>query len=167
MTTTETMRRPLSDPDAGAIIGLLSILEGELLGEALDVELAGLFRDRFVRAGLLPDGAGLGELRRALAEMNQRVRYALGEYAEPPAPEGPTTHAVTFTDEEAAAQFRAAVTSSWPGGNPTVASTPDRPASFVGVEDAALPLTEAFRAHHRAIEDLAGRFGGDYTGYGL
>jgi hypothetical protein len=167
MTTTETTRRPLSDPDAGAIIGLLAIIEGELLVESLDVELAGLFRDRFVRAGLLPEGAGLGELRRALAELNQRVRYALGEYAEPPAPEGSTTHTVKFRDEEAAGQFRAAVAASWPGGNPAVAATPDRPASFVGVEDAALPLTEAFRAHQRAIEDLAGRFGGDYTGYGL
>ncbi|HEX4698731.1 MAG TPA: hypothetical protein VH857_05130 [Actinomycetes bacterium] len=145
---------------------MLAILEAELLGEVLDVELAGRFRDRFVRAGLLPEGAGLGELRRALAELNQRVRYALGEYAEPPAPEGSTTHTVRFPDEVAAAQFRTAVESSWPGGNPAVASTPDRPATFVGVEDVVLPLTEAFRAHQAAIQDLAGRFGGDYTGYG-
>jgi hypothetical protein len=165
-TTSEPAQHPLSEPDSAAIIGLLSILEGELLGEALDVELAGLFRDRFVRAGLLPEDAGLGELRRALAEMNQRVRYALGEYAEPPPPEGPTTHTVRFIDEEAAAQFRAAVAASWPGGNPAVAATPERPASLVGVEDTALPLTEAFRAHQAAIEHLAGRFGGDYTGYG-
>ena len=167
MTTTETMRRPLSDPDAGAIIGLLAIVEGELLVGSLDVELADRFRDRFVRAGLLPEDAGLGTLRRALAELNQRVRYALGEYAEPPAPEGPSTHTVEFPDEVAAAQFRAAVESSWPGGNPAVASTPNRPATFVGVEDVALPLTDAFRAHQAAIEDLAGRFGGDYTGYGV
>jgi hypothetical protein len=167
MTTTETTRRPLSDPDGRAIIGLLSIVEGELLVEGLDVELAGRFRDRFVDVGLLSLDAGLGELRRALAELNQRVRYALGEYAEPPVPEGPTTHTVEFLDEDGAAQFRAAVASSWPGGNPAVASTPDRPASFVVVEDAALPLTEAFRVHQAAIEDLAGRFGGDYTGYGL
>ncbi|HEY4313971.1 MAG TPA: hypothetical protein VGO19_00515 [Actinomycetes bacterium] len=166
MTTDVTMRRPLSDPDAGAIIGLLAILEGELLAETLDVELAGRFRDRLVDVGLLADSAGLGELRRALGELNQRVRYALGEYAEPPAPEGPATHAVEFPDEAAAAQFRAAVASRWPGGNPAVASTPDRPASFVGVEDAELPLTGAFRAHQGAIEELAGQLGGDYAGYG-
>jgi hypothetical protein len=165
-TTDEPAQRPLSRLDSAAVIGLLSILEGELVGEVLDVELAGRFRDRFVRAGLLAEGAGLGELRRALAELNQRVRNALGEYAEPPPSEGPTTHTVRFPDEAVAAEFRAAVASRWPGGNPAVASTPDRPASFVGIEDVALPLTEPFRAHQAVILDLAGRFRGDYTGYG-
>ena len=160
----EPVRRPLSEPDAAAVIGVLSVLEAELLLDGVDVELADSFRDRFVRAGLLPADAGVGELRRAVAELTQRVRYALGEYTEPPAPEGPTTHTVEFRDEVAAAQFRAAVASTWPGGNPAVASTPGHPASFVGVWDVALPLTEAFRVHQAAIEDLAGRFGGDYTG---
>jgi hypothetical protein len=166
VTTSEQVRRPLSELDSAAVIGVLSILEAELLLEGLDVELADSFRDRFVVVGLLSGDAGLGELRRALAELNQRVRYAHGEYTEPPPREGPTTHTVEFPDEAAAAQFRAAVASRWPGGNPAVASTPDRPAPFVGVEDAELPLTGAFRAHQVAIEELAGQFGGDYTGYG-
>jgi hypothetical protein len=148
------------------VIGLLSILEGDLLGEVLDVELAGRLRDRFVRAGLLPEDAGLGELRRALAEMNQRVRYALGEYAEPPPPEGPTTHTVRFRDEEAAAQFRAAVAARWPGREMAVSPTSGRPAAVVDVDDHALPLTDVFRAHQAVIEDLGERFGGRYTGYG-
>jgi hypothetical protein len=165
VTTSEQVRRPLSELDSAAVIGVLSILEGELLGEALDVELAARLRDRFVGAGSLPDGAGLGELRRALAELNQRVRYALGEYAEPPPPEGPTTHTARFPDDETAAQFRAAVASRWPGGDPAVSPMADRPASAVHIEDDALPLTEAFRAHQAAIEGLAVRFGGRYTGY--
>jgi hypothetical protein len=51
VTTSEQVRRPLSELDSAAVIGVPSILEGELLGEALDVELAARLRDRFVGAG--------------------------------------------------------------------------------------------------------------------
>jgi hypothetical protein len=73
----------------------------------------------------------------------------------------------TFPDEQAAAAFRAAVASRWPGGVPAAARLTNRPAWVVGVVDDALPLTEGFRAHQAAIQDLDGRFGGDYTGYGV
>jgi hypothetical protein len=107
--------------DTRAIIGLLAILEGELLGEQLDLPFAHRLRDRFVSEGLLPEGAGLAHLRRALAEMNQRVRYARGEYAEPPDSEGPVRHSVVLNSDEAAIEFRDAAASLWAGGGPVAA----------------------------------------------
>jgi hypothetical protein len=159
--------RPLSDVDARAIIGLLAILEGELLGEQLDPALAHRLRDRWVREDLLAEGAELAHLRRALAEMNQRVRYARGEYAEPPDPEQGATHSVVVRSEEAANELRHAAAALWAGGGLVAAPVADGRTWVVSVKDDALPMTDAFRAHQAAIEQLARDLGGTYAGYGM
>ncbi|GAA2370059.1 hypothetical protein GCM10010170_070910 [Dactylosporangium salmoneum] len=43
-------------------------------------------RARFVREGHLTQGAGDYELSQAVSDMNQRLRYALGEYDAPSQP---------------------------------------------------------------------------------
>lgn len=43
-------------------------------------------RRRLAKDGLLGDGAGAYEFRQALNGLNQRVRFALGEYDKPPTP---------------------------------------------------------------------------------
>jgi len=72
-----------------ALIGLVATLEGELMGPNDDGEVpewAQGFATRLSRDGLLaPDGRNR-ELRQALNDLNHRLRYALGEYDEPPGP---------------------------------------------------------------------------------
>jgi hypothetical protein len=41
-------------------------------------------RRRFEHAGLLPESADERVFRQAINDMNHRLRYALGEYADPP-----------------------------------------------------------------------------------
>ena len=89
-------RTPLSYGDANAVIGILAVLEGELLVGGVEPALAHRICDRFVGAGLLPADAEIAHLRRALGDLNQRVRYAHGEYAEPPEPESPIRHKARF-----------------------------------------------------------------------
>jgi hypothetical protein len=75
-----------SDRDAhvAALIGLLAVLEGELLVDAVDPALAARLRDRCVRAGLLDPGAETSQLAGVLGDLNQRLRQALGEFDEAP-----------------------------------------------------------------------------------
>ena len=42
------------------------------------------FADRFSRDGLLTADAGGRQVRQSLNDLNQRLRYVLGEYDEPP-----------------------------------------------------------------------------------
>ncbi len=69
--------------DLGALIGLLSTLEGELM-ESGDVlpEWAERSARRLVRDGIAADQTNRG-LRQCLNDLNQRLRYSLGEYDEP------------------------------------------------------------------------------------
>jgi hypothetical protein len=82
----ETCPRPLRRQDASAVIGLLSIVEGELALDQLDRDVADHLRQRFVSDGLLPADTSGRALRQALADLIQRVHYADGSYDEPPAP---------------------------------------------------------------------------------
>jgi hypothetical protein len=73
--------------DVEALVGLLAALEGEVwrVDDAADTvpEWATKFAERLSRKGLLPDGAGNEALRRTLGDLNQRLRYVLGEHDEP------------------------------------------------------------------------------------
>lgn len=43
-------------------------------------------RDRLERVGLLRAGGTERDLRQSISDLNHRLRYALGEYDEPPQP---------------------------------------------------------------------------------
>jgi hypothetical protein len=157
---------PISDGDVSAVIGLLAVVEGELLGEQLDPKLVRSIRDRFVMAGLLAQDAETADLRVVVvAEMNQRFRYARGEYDEPPAPEGPVSHTLSAPDERTAAECFAAAHALWSGAGRVDAPDGDRQAWWVYVEDDAWPLTARFAQHQSALEDLARRLGVRYLGW--
>jgi hypothetical protein len=70
--------------DAGELIGLLAVLEGAIWGNELPREFVDKMRARFIREGHLTQDAGDYELRQAVNDVNQQLRYALGEYDEPP-----------------------------------------------------------------------------------
>lgn len=76
---TDLCSRPLFMDDVAALIGVLAVLQGQALGHQLHDEVAGDLRRRL---GVL---GGDEELEAALDNLNQRLRYALGEYDNPPA----------------------------------------------------------------------------------
>ena len=82
-------RRPRAE-DTSALIGLLAVLEGEVwvASQAESDELpewAQHLAARLAQDGLLEPEAGRQELRRTLGDLNQRLRYVLGEHNDPDA----------------------------------------------------------------------------------
>ena len=70
-----------------ALIGLLAVLEGEVwAADTADDDIpewAKRLARRLSRDGLLASNPGNQELRRALGDLNQRLRYVLGEHDDP------------------------------------------------------------------------------------
>lgn len=71
--------RPLLDVDARATIGVLAIVEGYLLADALPPVIVERLRDRLAALGLVTANADAREVARALNDLNQRVRHCRGE----------------------------------------------------------------------------------------
>jgi hypothetical protein len=82
----ETVVNPVCVRDAVAVIGVFAVLEGHLLGADLDAHLTRHLQAWLARRGLLDPDAGTRGLRQLLSDVNQRMRYAIGEYDEPPTP---------------------------------------------------------------------------------
>ena len=78
--------RPLETRDAEMLIGVLAVLESAIWDESLPEAVESRVLRRVVKAGLLENGAGERDLRQALDDLNQRLRYVLGEYEEPVTP---------------------------------------------------------------------------------
>jgi hypothetical protein len=76
---------PVGRQDTEVLIGWVASLEGELMGDGVSEALERKLRRRLVDADLLGEGADERELRQATNDLNHRLRYALGGYAEPPA----------------------------------------------------------------------------------
>lgn len=72
--------------DLAAMIGLLAVIEGELMTGEVPPQLADRMRDRLERVELLEPAATERDLRQALSDLNHRLRYAVGEYDEPAPP---------------------------------------------------------------------------------
>lgn len=75
---------PVQLCDAEVLIGILAILEGAIWGGSLDEWTTGKVAERFVQQGLLAANHDQRHLRQAIGDMNQRLRYAAGEYDSPP-----------------------------------------------------------------------------------
>lgn len=74
---------PLTSRDAYVIAGLLAALRGAVTTETSEL-LVTRIRERFVSATLLPQGAGSASVAAAVADLERRFRFALGEYGERP-----------------------------------------------------------------------------------
>ena len=72
--------------DLSALIGLLAVIEGELMVGEVPQHLSGRIRDRLERAKILERGGTERDLRQSINDLNHRLRYALGEYDDPPRP---------------------------------------------------------------------------------
>jgi hypothetical protein len=86
------MQNPLSDTDIDALLRVLTIVEDHVV-EACGSIVARQLRDGFVASGLLPDDAKTDVVGRAVAQLQLRYRYSLGEYEERPADGASETHA--------------------------------------------------------------------------
>jgi len=75
---------PVQHGDAEVLIGILAILEGAIWGGSVDARTTGKVAQRFVQQGLLSADHDQRDLRQAIGDMNQRLRYAAGEYDNPP-----------------------------------------------------------------------------------
>lgn len=76
---------PVGRQDTEVLIGWAASLEGELMGDGVPESMQDKLRRRLVDADLLRQGADGRELRQAINDLNHRLRFALGEYAELPA----------------------------------------------------------------------------------
>lgn len=83
----EPTAHPVHARDVEALIGWLAVVEGEVWGGARPEHLVARLRNRFERVGLLTDSDNERAFRQAMSDMNQRLRFALGEYAQPPEPD--------------------------------------------------------------------------------
>jgi hypothetical protein len=163
--------RPLGEEDAAALIGVTAVLEGFLLAGELDAHLVESLNRHLERPGLVGAGAGAAELRLAMARLNHRLRYALGEYDEPPVTDaGEGELSFGFATESAAQAFAEAARAR---GDRAEAPIPVDGRAYdgqvsrqVAVRTAQLPLSAAFDEHLVRLTTLAAEHGGSYGGWG-
>jgi hypothetical protein len=154
---------PLGRQDAEALIGVLAVVEGHLVAGDLDPRLVGRLGER-----LVGPGAGAAELRVALGNLNQRLRYVLGEHDEPPIPDpGLVDLYVGFASEAAADEFSHAVPSAGIPVTVDGTSYDDETVRWqVAVRSTALPLSAEFDLERRRLLDQAAQHGGRDGGWG-
>jgi hypothetical protein len=158
---------PLGRQDAAALIGVMAVLEGHLVAGDLDPHVVDRLSERLVGRG-----AGAAELRVALGNLNQRLRYVLGEHDEPPAPAtGRVDLYVGFAREDVAQAFLEAVRAE--GGTATGPVAVDGRAYDdgtvrwqVAVRSTALPLSGEFDLERGRLLALAAESGGRDGGWG-
>ena len=75
---------PVQHRDANVLTGILAILEGAVRTGHLDEWTTGKVAERFAREGLLGADHDQHDLGQAINDLNQRIRYAAGEYDTPP-----------------------------------------------------------------------------------
>jgi hypothetical protein len=75
---------PMQQRDVEVLIGILAILEGAIWADDLHEQITSAVAKRFVEHGLLAADYDHRDLRQAINDMNQRLRYGAGEYDSPP-----------------------------------------------------------------------------------
>jgi hypothetical protein len=116
-------------------------------------------------AGLIGDGDGRPELRLALANLNQRLRYALGEYRTVPETDtGLIDHDITFRSTGDAVRFCEVISELGMRCRHEDLGQAGRVRVFVTTTD--LWLSHGFDAAQKQIEHTAAACGGTYNGFG-
>jgi len=77
---------PLWRRDAEALIGIVAVLDGVIWGGSLDEWTTSKVAERLVQQGLLTADHNRDDVHQALDDLNQRLRYAVGDYDSPPWP---------------------------------------------------------------------------------
>ena len=75
---------PLQRRDAGALIGIVAVIDGAIWGGSLDDWTTGKIAERLVLQGLLTADYNRDDVHQALDDLNQRLHYVAGDYESPP-----------------------------------------------------------------------------------
>ncbi|GAA0488053.1 hypothetical protein Ade02nite_12330 [Paractinoplanes deccanensis] len=148
----ERQTRALPQEDLAALLGLVVVVDGELLAGRLPPELT----ERLI-SRLLPAGASAGELNAALSDLAQRLHWAAGHGVDHPPPMRHTGHELAVPAGAVAA---------------CVAALREMGAESVREEPgpmivAAFPELAPDPAYERRVEQLtalAATCGGEYRG---
>src|SRR5215469_1483507 len=74
------LSNPLQRRDAEVLIGILAVLDGVIWGGSLDKWTTSKVAERLLQQSLLTADHNRDEVHQALNDLNQRLRYAVGEY---------------------------------------------------------------------------------------
>jgi hypothetical protein len=75
---------PLQRRDAEVLIGIMAVLDGVIWGGSLDEWTTSKVAERLVQQGLLTADHNRNDVHQALDNLNQRLRYTVGDYDSPP-----------------------------------------------------------------------------------
>lgn len=161
--------RQVSDADLQALIGILAVLQGELLAGSSD-ELALALRRRMSAAGLMTatyEETDVGRLQIALDDLNQRLRYAVGECDEVPEPRldrAATRHDFSVPDDGRARAFAQALRASGAGGVIIEMGSDEPKIAHVSGTFPELAPNPDFFERRAQVRELVARHGGRYRG---
>jgi hypothetical protein len=160
----------LSEQDVSVLLRLVIALEGELVAGAIDSELSEVLHRQFRREGLLDEQPPMdhedlrpAQLRVGLTNLNQRLRYALGEYDTPQDPDlGWTNQYFRFGSQEAAEGFLSQARAAGERGLAPTAGPENAAAESweVAVVVEELMMTAALDAHVQELSRMAADHGG-------
>ena len=153
--------------DLEAIFDVVTIVHGHLLEDELAPDMVRALLSRLTNDGPLPAGASAGELNALLADLCQRMHWAMSAHDDYPEPRPrQTTYYLDVPDEEVE-DCVAALTAL--GGDVSRPPAEDRPASL-GWQIAAafpdLPPDPGHQARVAQLSSLAHRHGGELKGFG-
>lgn len=165
MTSTATPR-PVDDHDAGAMIGVLATLSGELMGRELPTPLLHALTRRLASDGLLPAGQTPGHVLLALDYLVQGLHYAHGSNSEPPVLSyGATRHELDFPDQaSASAAARALRQESFDVTDPALHRR-RRDRWHIGVTLPGPPLTQTWEEQAQRVRQVGEAHGGHDDGF--
>ncbi|MEV0811371.1 hypothetical protein [Micromonospora sp. NPDC050200] len=166
----ESPTRALPMSDLQALFGVLVTVHGHLMADELPPDLVRRLLSRLTDHGPLPDGASAGEMNALLADLCQRMHWAMseeyGDYPEP-SPRRTTYYLDLPNEPETVAACIASLTDL--GGQASEQSL-ERPVPPSRRHiAAAFPDLPPDAAHHARVAQLAAlarRYGGRYAGFG-
>ncbi|MEU2612615.1 hypothetical protein ABZ570_13715 [Micromonospora sp. NPDC007271] len=164
----EPRTRALPRSDLEAIFGVLVTVHGHLLADELPPDLVRRLVDRLTDRGPLPEGASVGQLNALLADLCQRMHWAMaedrGDYPEP-MPRRTVYH--LDVPDEAVDACVAALTAL--GGEVSLQPAEDGTHPNRRRIAAAFPDLPPDPSHHARVAQLsllATRCGGHFSGFG-
>jgi hypothetical protein len=179
----EDTTRPLPEHDLHALFVVLLTVHGALHIDELPDRISRRLANRLIEDGLLPRGASKGDVNALLADLAQRMHWAMDPSSDQPYPESApreVTHELRFPTGQAAAQTF--VTDAVALGGRNVWARPeqsrmetgpdgsrkplDPPGTWlVAVAFSELPPDPDFQARETQLTALAERHGGRYDGH--
>jgi len=162
----EPTTNSLPKQDVLGLFDILVVLLGELTLGQVPSDLTERFIRRLSKDGLLPAEASVGQLSVTVADLVERLRFAMGDYASYPAPVPRLTgHDVSVPSHDAAQACRSRLM-QWNALAVEISNDADR---SVWEVKASFPELAPDPSYHRRVaqlQDLAAEHGGEYLGSG-